>query len=222
MAAGGGPERAGPERSPERAGSEGAGPGRMGPGRDPEPVLEPVREPVLEPVMEEASYDAYEAPGDAPEKTRGDYTGAVYGSLLAASVVVGAGTLGSFPRLQLILLLLGTGVVFWAAHVFARHFGARLAGQLSWTVIRRVSREERPIIEAAVPPALAVAISPLFDLGPQGIVWLALLVALAGQVGWATVAAQRAGASRRLMVVAGVVNLLLGLLIVLLKVGIQH
>ncbi|APU44428.1 MULTISPECIES: hypothetical protein [unclassified Streptomyces] len=153
---------------------------------------------------------------------RGDYTGAVYGSLLAASVVVGAGTLGSFPRLQLIGLLLGTGVVFWAAHVFARLFGARMMGRLSWGVIRRTSREERPIIEAAVPPALAAAVSPWFGLGPQGIAWLALLVALAGQVGWATVAARRAGASRRLMAVAGIVNLLLGLVIVLLKVGLQH
>nr|WP_234308462.1 MULTISPECIES: hypothetical protein [unclassified Streptomyces] len=142
--------------------------------------------------------------------------------MLAASVVVGAGTLGSFPRLQLIGLLLGTGVVFWAAHVFARLFGARMMGRLSWGVIRRTSREERPIIEAAVPPALAAAVSPWFGLGPQGIAWLALLVALAGQVGWATVAARRAGASRRLMAVAGIVNLLLGLVIVLLKVGLQH
>ncbi|MBZ9596403.1 hypothetical protein ACWGQT_20115 [Streptomyces yangpuensis] len=156
------------------------------------------------------------------DKVRGDYAGAVYGSLLAASVVVGAGTLGSFPRLQLIALLLGTGVVFWAAHVFAHLFGARMAGRLSWRVIRRTAREERPIIEAAVPPALAAAISPLFGLGPHGIAWMALLVALAGQVGWATVAAKRAGASRRLMAVAGVINLFLGLLIVLLKVAIQH
>ncbi|WP_046779025.1 hypothetical protein [Streptomyces yangpuensis] len=169
--------------------------------------------------MREASY---EASAEASEEVRGDYAGAVYGSLLAASVIVGAGSLGSFPRLHLVILLLGTAVVFWAAHVFARHFGARLAGRLSWRVIRRTAREERPIIEAAVPPALAVAVSPLFDLGPQGIIWLALLTALAGQVGWATVAAYRAGASRRLMAVAGVVNLFLGLLIVLLKAGLQH
>ncbi|MFJ7776243.1 hypothetical protein [Streptomyces yangpuensis] len=169
--------------------------------------------------MREASY---EASPETSEEVRGDYAGAVYGSLLAASVIVGAGSLGSFPRLHLIVLLLGTAVVFWAAHVFASHFGARLAGRLSWRVIRRTAREERPIIEAAVPPALAVAVSPLFDLGPQGIIWLALLTALAGQVGWATVAAYRAGASRRMMAVAGVVNLFLGLLIVLLKAGLQH
>ncbi|MGW6980774.1 hypothetical protein ACWGE1_15205 [Streptomyces sp. NPDC054932] len=161
-------------------------------------------------------------PGDGPEEAHGDYTGAVYGSLLAASVVVGAGTLGPYPRLQLVVLLLATGVVFWAAHVFSRLFGARIVRRLSWDVIRRTSREEGPIIKAAVPPAVAAAISPWLGLGPQGVAWLALAVALVGQVGWATLAASRAGASRRLMLVAGAINLFLGLLIVLLKVVLQH
>ncbi|MFB6620383.1 hypothetical protein ACIGFK_29870 [Streptomyces sp. NPDC085524] len=153
---------------------------------------------------------------------RGDYSGAVYGSLLAASVVVGAGIPGTFPRLHLVVLLLCTGVVFWAAHVFARLFGARIVRHLSWRAIRSMAREERPIIEAAVPPALAAAVSPLFGLGARGMAWLALFVALAGQVGWSVVAASRAGATRGLMAVAGAVNLLLGMLIVLLKVALQH
>ncbi|MGP8304158.1 hypothetical protein ACTPOK_40895 [Streptomyces inhibens] len=152
-----------------------------------------------------------------------DYSGAVYGSLLAASVVVGAGTLGSFPRLELMVLLLGTGLVFWAAHVFSRLFGARMVhGPVSRKEVRRLFADERPILKAAVPPAAAVAISPLFGLGVQGTAWLALTVALAGQVGWATLAAVRAGASRRLILVAGAVNLLLGLVIVVFKVALQH
>ncbi|MFE5807531.1 hypothetical protein [Streptomyces sp. NPDC056491] len=196
-------------------------------GPEPEPVPGPgrVAKPVPEPVQEPAPGQASgPAPEQVPEQEagRGDYTGAVYGSLLAASVVVGAGTLGKFPRLELVLLLLGTGVVFWAAHVFARLFGARMVHHLSWGVVRRTSREEFPIIKAAVPPAVAAAVAPWLGLGPQGIAWLALAVALIGQVGWATVAASRAGASRRLMLLAGAINLLLGLLIVLLKVALQH
>ncbi|TLQ46228.1 hypothetical protein [Streptomyces marianii] len=154
---------------------------------------------------------------------RGDYTGAVYGSLLAASVVVGAGTLGTFPRLELVLLLLCTGVVFWAAHVFARLFGERIAYvSPNGHEIRRVCRAERPIIEAAVPPAVAVAVSPLLGLDLEGAVWLALAVAVAGQVGWAAAAAFRAGASGRIVLVAGAVNLVLGLLIVAFKVVLEH
>jgi hypothetical protein len=158
---------------------------------------------------------------DAAE--RRDYTGAVYGSLLAASVVVGAGSLGSFPRLKLVLLLLCTGLVFWAAHVFSRLFGERIMyAPVGGKEIRRVCVAEWPLVKAAVPPAVAVAVSPLLGLGQEGTVWLALGVALAGQVGWATVAALRAGAAGRVVVAAGAVNLMLGLLILIVKVALTH
>ncbi|GAA2479661.1 hypothetical protein GCM10010406_14840 [Streptomyces thermolineatus] len=157
------------------------------------------------------------------EAARVDYTGAVYGSLLAASVIVGAGTLGAFPRLELVLLLLCTGAVFWAAHVFSHLFGDRMADRsMDLEEVRRVCADERPILDAALPPALAVAVGPLLGLGLQATVWLALAVAVAGQVGWATAAAVRVGAPRRLVVAVGVINLLLGLIIVAAKAALQH
>ncbi|MCH5672020.1 hypothetical protein [Streptomyces gilvus] len=152
-----------------------------------------------------------------------DYTGGVYGSMLAASVVVGAATLDSFPRLELVLLLLLTGLVFWIGHVHAQLFGARLARQaLDRRVVLRVCREEWPIVKAAVPPAAAVAVSPLLGLDLQGALWLALCVAVAGQIGWSMAAARRAGAGWPLVAVTAVVNLVLGLLIILLKILLTH
>ncbi len=185
------------------------------------------------PARRAGSGDAGAAGGHEPEPAgarqqgpvvarRSDYAGAVYGSLLAASVVAGAGTLGSFPRLKLVLLLLCTGVVFWAAHVYAHLVGDQLVHQpLSGREIRRVCADEWPIVQAAVPPAAAVAVSPLLGLGPNGAAWLALAVAAAEQVGWASVAVVRAGAPRRLVLLAGAVNLLLGLTIVALKAGLH-
>ncbi|MEU0051007.1 hypothetical protein [Streptomyces sp. NPDC006309] len=164
----------------------------------------------------------------APERRTGrrshaDYTGAVYGSMLAASVVIGASGLGEFPRLELVLLLLVTGLVFWVGHVHAHLFGARLAQRsLDRPTVLRVCREEWPIVEAAVPPAVAVAVSPLFGLGVQGAGWLAVGVAVAGQVGWSAVGARRAGASWRLVTAAAAVNLLLGLAIISFKIVVTH
>ncbi|MCX5556040.1 MULTISPECIES: hypothetical protein [unclassified Streptomyces] len=156
-------------------------------------------------------------------RARADYTGGVYGSMLAASVVVGAGALGSFPRLELVLLLLLTGVAFWVAHVHAQLFGARLAEHsLNRRVVFEVCRDEWPIVNAAVPPALAVAVSPLLGLDVAGALWLALSVAVAGQVGWSAAAARRAGASWRLVAVTASVNLLLGLLIISFKIFLKH
>ncbi|MBO4257330.1 hypothetical protein [Streptomyces griseorubiginosus] len=159
----------------------------------------------------------------AEHRAASDYTGGVYGSMLAASVVVGAATQDSFPRSELVLLLLLTGLAFWIAHVHAQLFGARLARQaLDRRVVWRVCREEWPIVKAAVPPAAAVALSPLLGLDIQGAFWLALCVAVAGQIGWSMAAARRAGAGWPLVTVTAVVNLVLGLLIIMLKIFLTH
>ncbi|MGW1882734.1 hypothetical protein [Streptomyces sp. NPDC001970] len=165
---------------------------------------------------------SHRSPEPAASTAR-DYSGAVYGSLLAASVIATAGTLGAFPRLQLVVMLLTTGVIFWITHVYARLVGDRLAHQtLSWEVVRHEARREWPIVQAAVPPAAAVAVSPALGLGEGDTAWLALGVALAEQVGWATVPLVRAGAPRRLVVVTGVVILLMGLVIVGAKALLKH
>ena len=172
--------------------------------------------------MSEAEHAAARAPS-AERRERADYTGGVYGSMLAASVIVGAGSLGEFPRLELVLLLLFTGVAFWIAHVHAQLFGARLAElSLDRAIVLRVCRDEWPIVKAAIPPAVALAVSPLLGLDLSGSLWLALAVAVTGQVGWSAAAARRAGASWRLVATTATVNLLLGLLIIAFKIYLTH
>ncbi|MEU6891007.1 hypothetical protein ABZ934_04280 [Streptomyces sp. NPDC046557] len=158
-----------------------------------------------------------------PRAPRTDSAGAVYGSLLATSVVATAGATGSFPRLQLVLLLIVSGLVFWATHVYAQLAGERLVGE-PWSrhEIRRVARHEWPIVEAAALPAAAVALSGLLGLDYAGTAWLAMGVAVAQQVIWACVGAARAGATRPQLATEGVVNLVLGLMIVATKAALKH
>ncbi|GAA3823610.1 hypothetical protein GCM10022403_066310 [Streptomyces coacervatus] len=155
--------------------------------------------------------------------SRTDYGGAVYGSLLAASVLATAGAVGHYSRFQLVMLLIVTGLVFWAAHVYAQLAGERLVGQ-PWSAreIRRVARHEWSIVEAAALPAVAVAVSPLLGLDLGGSAWLALGVAVVQQVAWACLSAARAGATRGQLVAEGAVNLLLGLIIVAAKAVLGH
>ncbi|MEW2413167.1 diacylglycerol kinase family protein [Streptomyces sp. NPDC046866] len=159
----------------------------------------------------------------SPDRAPVDYTGAVYGSMLAASVLIGADTFGHYPRAQLAALLLCTGLVFWAAHVYAHLFGITLAnGHLTRRELRAVCKGERSIVEAAVPPAAAMAISPLLGLDLRGAVWLSFAVALCGQIGWAVAGAVRAGAPRRLVAVSAAVNLVLGAVILAAKSSLSH
>ncbi|MCB5906145.1 hypothetical protein LIU39_01630 [Streptomyces sp. SF28] len=142
--------------------------------------------------------------------------------MLAASVVAGAG-LGPFPRLQLVLLLFITALVFWATDVYTFVVGDRMAHRsLTWEEIRRAGIREWPIVVAAVPPAAAVTISPVFGLGVEGTVWFALAAAVAELIGWTSAALIRAGASRRLVVISGAVNLVFGLVFVAAKTALHH
>jgi hypothetical protein len=163
-----------------------------------------------------------ENPMTAPARV--DYAGAVYGSLLAASVVVSA-SLGeeSSRPVELIVLVLATGIVFWLTHVYAHLIGDRVHGTpLQWTEIRTVAEREWPIAQAAVPPALAATIAALLEFSHSTIAWVALLTALAAQLGWALFAAAKAGVTGPIMLLSGVVNLILGLIFVILKTILSH
>lgn len=158
-----------------------------------------------------------------PESGRPDYTSAIYGSLLAASVIAGTETVRARPRVELIVLLLVTGLVFWAAHVYAHLVGGPdVHYPLTWREVREVCVLELPIITAAIPPVAAVAVAPLFGLAMFGTALLALTVAVAEQVAWATISVVKAGLPHSRVVLAGAVNLLLGLLLVVFKEALHH
>ena len=161
----------------------------------------------------------------AKEVVRPNFSGAIYGSLLAASVVVSAGVGGKFDigPLRLAVLLLVTGFVFWLAHAYAQLVGDRLHhAMLDRAEIGRVARHEWPLLQSAFPPAAAAVVFGLLGAGNAAATWPALITAIGAQIGWATLAAVRAGANGRLVAVTALVNLALGLIIVVLKSALHH
>jgi hypothetical protein len=152
---------------------------------------------------------------------RTDYAGAIYGSLLAASVIAAFDVHAEHPRLSLIVLLVVTGLVFWIAHVYAHLAGERQGGQtVNWQEVRSVGRHEWPIVEAAALPALAVLVSPWLGTGENA--WLAIGVAVGQLVFWTALGARRTGASKTQAAVEVAVSLTLGLIIVAAKVVVGH
>ena len=152
-----------------------------------------------------------------------DATGAVYGSLLAASVVVGQAPLQeSVPPVDLAVILLATGAVFWLVHVYSRTLGHYVIdGRFHRHRLAHVMREESPIILAAIPPAVAALVVGAIS-NASSAAWWAFFVAIAGQVVWAIVAAREAGQPSIGVFLAAAVNLGLGLVLVALKVAISH
>lgn len=149
-----------------------------------------------------------------------DYTSAVYGSVLAATVVVSAGDLRSPAALTVLLLV--SGVVFWTAHVYAATVAGRHGGWHAGS-IRAGMRHEWPVAFAAVPPAIAAAVCGLVSgISVYDGVWVALAVAIGEQQLWGYAAVRHAGLTGRALTRTMLLNVLMGLVIVALKLAVGH
>jgi hypothetical protein len=152
---------------------------------------------------------------NAKPTSRRDYTAAIYGSVLAASVIVSSGD-GRGP-VMLALLLLGSGLVFWLAHVYAET-AASVHGGWQPGAIAKGMRHEWPLVFAAVPPAIAVVVTaaiPKISIADG--VWVALIVAIIEQQAWGLAAAHRNRLTGWPLTKTVLLNLFIGFLIVALK-----
>jgi hypothetical protein len=151
---------------------------------------------------------------------RRDYTSAVYGSVLAATVVVSVGDLRQPAPLA--FLLLASGVVFWIAHVYAATVAGRHGGWHTGSV-RAGMLHEWPVAFAAVPPAIAAAVSGLIPaVTPTAGAWVALLVAIGEQQLWGYAAIRHARLTGRDLTRTMLLNVLMGVVVVALKFAVGH
>lgn len=149
---------------------------------------------------------------------RHDYTQAVYGSVLAATVIVSSGD--SRGPLTLAVLLMISGVIFWLAHVYAATV-ASVHGGWRTAAIRAGMRHEWPVAAAAIPPAAAaLACGWIPYISPSDGIWVALIVAIAEQQFWGLAAVRHANLTGRPLTRTVALNLSVGVIIVALKLAI--
>ncbi len=155
--------------------------------------------------------------------TSGSIAGTVYGTIVVmGAIVAGAHGVESLWRLDLVVA--GTVVVLWLAHVYAHGLGEsiELRRRLDRAEFVSVARRELAIALAAVGPVVALSLGALEVLRPTRAVWLALgigLFTLAVQ-GFRYARLEELG--RWETVVSVGLNLGLGLAIVGLKVVVGH
>jgi hypothetical protein len=149
-----------------------------------------------------------------------NYTSAVYGSVLAATVVVSAGDLRS--PLTLAILLVASGLTFWFAHVYAAtvagvHGGWQLGS--IWTGMRH----EWPVAFASIPPAIAALTAALIPaVSVTDGVWAALIVAIVEQQLWGYAAVRNAKLSGPVLTRTILLNVFMGFIILALKLSVGH
>ena len=149
-----------------------------------------------------------------------DYTSAVYGSVLAATVIVSSGYHRGPGSLAVLLVI--SGVVFWLAHVYAATVATAHGGWRA-AAVRTELAEEWPVAAVAIPPAVVALICGW--LAPNGeivAVWAALVMALVEQQVWGVISARRAELAGIVLARTFALNIALGLLIVSLKLWLPH
>jgi hypothetical protein len=122
---------------------------------------------------------------------------AVYGSFLAASVIGVAYESGAGAR-TMTASLLGSMLVFWAAHVWSDAVGERIrlgAGFRPRDVLV-IARREWPLVEAAALPSILLTLASAGSWSRETGARLALAAALVQVLGWGLAAGRRAGGSR--------------------------
>lgn len=147
-----------------------------------------------------------------------DTAGAIYGIIAAMAVI--AGTASSSSHAKPLSLTVATLLVFWLAHVYAQSLAHHLRGKArpDWAAVRAAMAEERPLLEGPVPMLALLALGELGVLQEGQAVRLALWLGVVELVTWGILYARGQRWGWLPALVAGAINGLFGLLIVVLEV----
>jgi len=148
--------------------------------------------------------------------------GGIYGTILATALVAGLSE-GHASSGRALVIILGTGAIVWAAHVYASLLANRLERQrrLSRAEVRCVGARDWPLFQSSVPLAIPLAMGWLGIFSRDTALTLATLVGMGTLVVWGIGLARSEGRGARGTVFAATMNAAVGLFIIALKVAIR-
>jgi hypothetical protein len=148
----------------------------------------------------------------------------VYGTILVSGMIVVSRGYGA-TSWQTFLGVIGTVIVFWAAHVYAGalvEYGVNEAEDATMaSAVRRSLRHSLGFLTSAVPPSIVLLLGALQVVPDNAAVWTALWlgVFILGALGYSAFALR--GSAWPIRVLGCVGTAALGVAMILLKVGIH-
>jgi hypothetical protein len=151
------------------------------------------------------------------------YAAAIYGSILAASLIAVFRAEHDSPETTAFALV-GTMAVFWLAHAWSAILGERIhvGARLGYHRALQIARSEWPLVEAAFAPAFILGLGWAGVLSTKTSENLALAVCIAQLFAWDFAVGRRAYHSWWAAVIAGLAGGVLGLGLVWLEITIVH
>src|SRR5687768_14790454 len=113
-------------------------------------------------------------------RTTGSVTEAIYGLILATSVIAVSREYDASNSGLIGVSVLVTGIVFWLAHVYARVLATSIEQQRSLTrsEVRDVLRHDWPLVEVTVPLVLILMLGAVDAVSDRTAILAATFVAL--------------------------------------------
>ena len=152
-------------------------------------------------------------------RTTGSIVEAIYGLILATSVIAVSQEYDPANAGRIGVSVLVTGVVFWLAHVYARVLAGSITRQrrLNRSEVRGAFRHDWPLVEVTVPLVVILALGAIDVVPDKAAILAATLAALVELAAAGSYAARESGAGPRGTVVSAVIAVTLGSVVVLLK-----
>ena len=146
-------------------------------------------------------------------------TEAIYGLILATSVIAVSREYGSPDAGSVAITVLVTGLVFWMAHVYARVLATSVTqrSKASRSELRDALRHDWPLVEVTVPLVLILAVGALDFVPDRLSILIATIAALVELAAAGAYAARMWGSGVGEAVVSALVAVVLGSAVILLK-----
>jgi hypothetical protein len=150
--------------------------------------------------------------------------GFIYGTIVVLSVIVAGARAFPDDSGHVAVLVVVTCLTFWLAHVYAHALGQSISrgDDLSFAELREVARHEWSLVQAAVPPVVALLLGVVGILSAHAALWLAFGLGLAVLAVEGVVFARVKHLSLLQTLVVVAANLGLGLVLVALKLAVIH
>ena len=146
---------------------------------------------------------------------------AIYGTILVMAVITALSHDDTVKSAELIAGVLATTFVFWIAHVYAEVLGQRMeaeGGRPTLASFAVAARGEWPLVEASLLPVLCLLLGVVGIVKTDTAVYIAIGAGVVELFGYGIAAGRKLRLSTGATIAVGMVNGVLGLLVVLLKV----